>query len=95
LPNTEFLRGLKKCSDMELKFTCTGVGQNNENPTYTVHIFYNVVLDQLLLPIISQSFLEWTLTSFEQSLAEFYTMLLEEHHQVALEMLEVEICSSL
>jgi hypothetical protein len=27
-------------------------------------------------------------TSFEQSLAEFYTILLEEHLQVALEMLE-------
>jgi hypothetical protein len=33
------------------------------------------------------SFLEWTHTRFEQSLAEFYTILLEEHIQVALEML--------
>jgi hypothetical protein len=31
--------------------------------------------------------------SFEQSLAEFYTIL--EHLQVALEMLELGICSSL
>jgi hypothetical protein len=31
--------------------------------------------------------LEWTRTSFEHSLAEFYTILLEEHVQVALEML--------
>jgi hypothetical protein len=36
-----------------------------------------------------------TCTSFEQSPAEFYTILLEEHLQVALEMLEVGICSSL
>jgi hypothetical protein len=41
-----------------------------------------------------QSFLEWNRTNFEQSLAEFYTILCEEH-QVALEMLEVGICSSL
>jgi hypothetical protein len=39
--------------------------------------------------------LEWTHTSFEQSLAEFYTILLEEHLQVTLELLEVGICSSL
>jgi hypothetical protein len=36
-----------------------------------------------------------TRTSFEQSVAEFYTILLEEHLQVALEMLEVGISSSL
>jgi hypothetical protein len=54
-----------------------------------------MVLDQLLTSIQAQSFLEWTRTSFEQSVAEFYTILLEENLQVALEMLEVEICSSL
>jgi hypothetical protein len=32
---------------------------------------------------------------FEQSQGEFYTILLVEHLQVALEMLEVEMCSSL
>jgi hypothetical protein len=37
--------------------------------------------------------LEWTCTSFEQSLGDFYAILLEEHLQVALEMLEVGICS--
>jgi hypothetical protein len=31
---------------------------------------------------------------FEQSYMEFYTILPEEHLQVALEMLEVGICSS-
>jgi hypothetical protein len=28
--------------------------------------------------------MEWTHTSFEQSVAEFYTVLIEEHLQVAL-----------
>jgi hypothetical protein len=51
-----------------------------------------MVLDLLLPSIELQSFLEWTRTSFEQSLAEFYTIHLEEHLQVALEMLEVGIC---
>jgi hypothetical protein len=49
-----------------------------------------MVLDQLLPSIQPQSFLEWTHASFEQSLAEFYTILLAEHLQVALGMLEVE-----
>jgi hypothetical protein len=38
--------------------------------------------------------LEWTHTSFEQSLAEFCTILLGEHLKVALEMLEMGMCSS-
>jgi hypothetical protein len=42
-----------------------------------------------------QSFLEWTHTSFEQSLVELYTILLEEHLQLPLDMFEVGICSSL
>jgi hypothetical protein len=54
-----------------------------------------MVLDKLLPSIQLQSFLEWTHTSFERSLAEFYTILLDKHVQVALEMLEVGICSSL
>jgi hypothetical protein len=54
-----------------------------------------MVLDRLLLSIQPKSLLEWTRTSFEQSLAGFYTILLEEHLQVALEMFEVGICSSL
>jgi hypothetical protein len=53
-----------------------------------------MVVDDLLSSIQLQS-LEWTCTSFEQFLVEFYAILLEEHHQVALEMLEVGICSSL
>jgi hypothetical protein len=65
---------------------------------YLSHILYtflNKVLNHRLPSIQLQSFLEWTRTSFEPSLAEFYTFLLEEHIQVALEMLEVGICSSL
>jgi hypothetical protein len=54
-----------------------------------------MVLDHLVSSLQLQSFLEWTGTSFEQSLAEFYTILLEEHLQVAVEMLEVGICSPL
>jgi hypothetical protein len=50
-----------------------------------------MALDHLLPSMQPQSFLEWTSTSFEQSLAEFYTILIEEHLQVALEMLEVRI----
>jgi hypothetical protein len=42
-----------------------------------------------------QFFLECTHASFEQSLKEFITILVEEQLQVALEMLEVGICSSL
>jgi hypothetical protein len=33
------------------------------------HFFINMVLDQLWRSVQPQSFLEWTLTSFEQSLA--------------------------
>jgi hypothetical protein len=54
-----------------------------------------MVLDQLLPSIEPQSFLVWTRTGSEQHIAEFYAILLEEHFQVALEMLEVGICSSL
>jgi uncharacterized protein YggT (Ycf19 family) len=56
--------------------------------------FINMVLVHLLSSVQPQSFLEWTRTSFEQSM-EFYTNLLQEHLQIALEMLEVAICSSL
>jgi hypothetical protein len=54
-----------------------------------------MVFGHLLSSIQPQSFLELTCTSGEQSLVEFYTIFLEEHLQVALEMLEVGICSSL
>jgi hypothetical protein len=54
-----------------------------------------MMLDHLLSSIQSLPFLEWTHTSFEQSVVKFYTTVLEEHLQVALEMLEVGICSSL
>jgi hypothetical protein len=54
-----------------------------------------MVLDHILPSIHPQSFFEWTRTSFEHFVAEFYTLLLEEYLQIALEMLEVGICSSL
>jgi hypothetical protein len=49
---------------------------------------------RLPLPAKQQQSLEWAHTSFEQSPEEFYPILLEGHLQVALQMLEVEICSS-
>jgi hypothetical protein len=51
-------------------------------------------LGQLLPPTRPQSFFDWTRISFEQSLAEFYTILLEKHLQVALEMFDMKISSS-
>jgi hypothetical protein len=57
------------------------------------HFFINVVLGHLWPSIQPQSLLEWTRTSFEQSLVEFYTIPLKKLIQVALEM-EVGICSS-
>jgi hypothetical protein len=53
-----------------------------------------MVLGHLLPSVQQQAFFKWTCTSFEQSLAEFYTILLEKHLQVALGMLEFGICSS-
>jgi hypothetical protein len=53
-----------------------------------------MVLHHLLPSVQPESLLGWILTRFDESLAEFYTILLEEHLQVALEMLEVGICSS-
>jgi hypothetical protein len=61
----------------------TGVGQNNGNTTATVHIsLINTVLDHPLPSIQPRSFSEWTRTSFEQSLAELYTILIGEHYKV-------------
>jgi hypothetical protein len=48
-----------------------------------------------LLPSVQPQSLEWTHTIFEQSAAEFYTILLGEHLETALEMLVVGICFSL
>jgi hypothetical protein len=53
-----------------------------------------MVLDHFLPSIQPLSFLELTRTSFELSLAEFYTILLE-HLQAALEMLVVAIWTSI
>jgi hypothetical protein len=54
-----------------------------------------MVLDQLLPLVQPQFSFEWNPASFEQSLAEFYSILLDVHFQAALEMLEMGICSSL
>jgi hypothetical protein len=43
-----------------------------------------MVLGHLLYSVQPQSFSEWTRVSLEQSLAEFYTILLKEPLQVAL-----------
>jgi hypothetical protein len=48
-----------------------------------------MALDHFLPSIQLQSYLEWTRTSSEQSLAEFYTIILEEHLQLVFEMLDV------
>jgi hypothetical protein len=53
-----------------------------------------MAMDHPLPSIQLQFFLDWIPTSFEQSLMEFYIILLEEHH-VSLEVLEVGICFSL
>jgi hypothetical protein len=52
------------------------------------------MLNHFLPSILPQSFLEWSRTSFKQSVAEFYTIL-EEHLQVASDMMEMGISSSL
>jgi hypothetical protein len=54
-----------------------------------------MMLDQLSPSVQRHFLLDWNRTSFEQSLAEFYSILLEEHPQVALEMFRVGICSLL
>jgi hypothetical protein len=54
-----------------------------------------MVFHQLSPSLQLQSFFNGLGTSFEQTLAEFYNILLEEPLQVAVEMLEVGIRSSL
>jgi hypothetical protein len=54
-----------------------------------------MVLDLPFPSTQPQFFLKWTRTSFEQSIAEIYTILLEEQVQIALEMLEVGFFSTL
>jgi hypothetical protein len=63
--------------------------------TLQIPFIINMVLDHLLPSIETHAFMEWTHTSFEQSLPEFCNILLEEHVQVALEMMELGICFSL
>jgi hypothetical protein len=49
-----------------------------------------MMLDHLLPLIEAQSLMEWTCTSLQQPLAEFYTILPEGRHQIILEMFEAE-----
>jgi hypothetical protein len=53
-----------------------------------------MVLDHHLSSVQPQSFLKWIRASIERSIAKFYAVVLQEHVQVALEILEVLICSS-
>jgi hypothetical protein len=67
---------------MDVKLDCADVRQNNGNTADTAYayiFFINMVLDHLLPSVQSQAFLELALTSFEYPVAEFYTILLEEH----------------
>jgi hypothetical protein len=49
----------------------------------TLETLYTFLYLYGVLPSVEQQFfLEWNRTSYEQSLTEFYTILLEEHHQV-------------
>jgi hypothetical protein len=57
------------------------------------NVFIKTVVDHLLPSLEPQAFLELTRTNFEEVIAEFYTILHDEHLQIALEMLEMEICS--
>jgi hypothetical protein len=49
---------------------------------YCTDFFINMVLGYLVPSIQPQPFLEWTPTIFKPSLAEFYTILLEEYLKV-------------
>jgi hypothetical protein len=60
-----------------------------------LYTFLYLTLDHFLPSVQQQFFLVRTDTSFEESLPELYVILLEEHVQIALEMLEMLICSSL
>jgi hypothetical protein len=72
-----------------------GLGKIWKHCGYCTYFFIDLVFDRLLPSLQAQSFLEWTRTSFEQAPMEFYTIILEEHLQVALEMVVVGICTSL
>jgi hypothetical protein len=54
-----------------------------------------MVVEHLFPSVWLQAFLKLACASFEQPLAEFCIILLEEHLQVALEMSEVGLYSSL
>jgi hypothetical protein len=55
------------------------------------HFYINMVFDHLLPSVQLRSFMEWTCTSHEQSVAEYYTILFVVRFQVALKLLEVGI----
>jgi hypothetical protein len=51
-----------------------------------------MVLDQLFPSLEPQEFLQWTLSSFQKSVAELYTIFPQKHLEADVEMLEVGIC---
>jgi hypothetical protein len=61
-----------------------GVEKLKETLVTDRHFFTNMVLDHILPSVQPQNFLEWTLTSLEQSPTKCYTIILEERLQVAL-----------
>jgi hypothetical protein len=62
-----------------LHFVRTEGGEIMETLVIDTHLFLNMVLDHLFPSLETQSFLERTHTSLAQSVAEFYTILIEEH----------------
>jgi hypothetical protein len=86
---------LQLCPKVVKHSVYTGAEQNNGINTDTAYFLISMVLDHFLPSVRPQSFLEWSRANFEQSVVKFYTIPLEEHLQVALEMLEVGICSPL
>jgi hypothetical protein len=73
----------------------TGTGENKGNTTDTVHISLLIWCWTTFCLQYNRS-PSWNgLIQVLNSVAKIYTILSEEHFQVALEMLEVGICSSL
>jgi hypothetical protein len=68
---------------------CIGEEQNNRNSIPTVHISLLIWCSATFCNQYSPPFLKWIRTSFKQSLAECYTIILEDHLQVVSEMFEV------
>jgi hypothetical protein len=68
-----------------------GIGKNNGNTTNTAVISLLICCWTTFTFSTAGLWFGWTRISFEQSLDEFYTILVAEYLQVALKMLEVGI----